>query len=470
MSIRERALGRRLRPSAMGTGLSVAGLVAAMLAGSAGTALPEEVASGRAADAAPLVVVCLDTPVVAEGCRAAVERWTGATGHPARVVFGRAEGRAALAAYDNLFSVESDRIDVIVFPDGWTHALADRLVTVPASPAVSGASGAPPAPSARSDGATAAATVAAADPHVSGVSELGRAGERTVGLPLQLAVGVLFYRSDIFSTAPVTWSSLRDRVLERARQGSTATDVAGLIFPAADAGELVQVAMEWLVGFGAPPLVDEAGRPAVDSARALAALGVLASLRGSVVPLSVLDLDMREARELFTSGKAMAMRGPSTMMPGLLSRDTPTSSVTGVTMVPRGEITGARAPVVLDVWFAGVSRFSGQREQALDLVRFMSSEETQRHLAVAHGAAPTLAALYRDPEVIEARPWLTRLGAWLPEAIVEPVAVFGAGWLEAVDDSAIELGEMVGAGKSPSEVADDLARSLSLILQDRRGS
>ena len=95
-----------------------------------------------------------------------------------------------------------------------------------------------------------------------------------------------------------------------------------------------------------------------------------------------------------------------------------------VAPLPRGGPRGSHA-ATLGGWQLAVSRHSANREAAIDLVRYLTSAAEQKRRAIAGAYAPTIPALYRDPEVLAANPFFADLAAALPDAVARPSAVTG---------------------------------------------
>lgn len=75
----------------------------------------------------------------------------------------------------------------------------------------------------------------------------------------------------------------------------------------------------------------------------------------------------------------------------------------GVAVLPAVE--GGESVSCIGGWQWGVSAYSRNPEEAIGLVRFMSSPEVSELLAVDGALLPVFPALYQDPDVLQAAPW-----------------------------------------------------------------
>lgn len=153
------------------------------------------------AQSASLTLVCLDVGRVVEACRANAAAFAAQGDHTVRVVAAPPAERLALEQYQALFAIESPRVDLVQFPDGWVPALLADLMPL-------------------GNLAEAATFIPAAEK--GGVID----GER-VGLPQHIATTVLFTRSDVVGTGADFWSSLREQLVAAPADGATRLVLGG---------------------------------------------------------------------------------------------------------------------------------------------------------------------------------------------------------------------------------------------------
>ena len=76
-----------------------------------------------------------------------------------------------------------------------------------------------------------------------------------------------------------------------------------------------------------------------------------------------------------------------------------------VGVMPVPAVAGGQRVTCLGGWQWAVSAFSRHKAEAAKLVRFLSSPEASKLMAIQGALLPTTAALYTDPDVVQAVPW-----------------------------------------------------------------
>jgi multiple sugar transport system substrate-binding protein len=141
--------------------------------------------------------------------------------------------------------------------------------------------------------------------------------------------------------------------------------------------------------------------------------------RYGVTPASVTTLTEEPSRHVFGQGRAAFLRNwPYAWR---LFQD-PASRVHGkvaVAELPR--FPGGRSAPTLGGWQLAVNAASRYPEAAERLVSFMTAELAQKRLAIAYGFQPSRVALYRDPELLAAQPFLASLERVFAAARPRPV-------------------------------------------------
>ncbi len=83
------------------------------------------------------------------------------------------------------------------------------------------------------------------------------------------------------------------------------------------------------------------------------------------------------------------------------------SKVAGkVGVMPLPAVAGGKSATCIGGWQWAVSAFSKNKPEAAKLVQFLASPEASKLLAVEGSLLPTSAAVYADPDVLKAVPWL----------------------------------------------------------------
>src|SRR5215217_5964947 len=129
--------------------------------------------------------------------------------------------------------------------------------------------------------------------------ELSRVNGYLYGLPRNIDVRLLHYRTDLIYAPPADW----DELFELARELNSPPVIYGFAFPGCESGlfgtfyELAEMAGAQLFPAGLVPKIEnEAGRWALELLRRIYAEGI--------VPTRVTDWHYEEVHECFRSGKA----------------------------------------------------------------------------------------------------------------------------------------------------------------------
>ncbi len=248
----------------------------------------------------------------------------------------------------------------------------------------------------------------------------GRYAGRLYRLPTRSDVGVLYYRRDWLAEAghepPRTFAQLERtaRALQRPPQRW------GFAWQGAQYEGLVCFFLEVLHGHGGfwvDPATLEVG---LDRPESVAALEFLAAARGGqpISPPGVTTYKEEESRRLFQDGRAVFLRNWPYAWRLSQADGSPLVGKVGVQAVV--SVSGRPGAGTLGGWGLGVSRFSRQRELAVEFIRHAVSLEGQRALARASGYVPARAEAMADPELLAANPLLATLTSIHQSAAARP--------------------------------------------------
>ncbi len=223
-------------------------------------------------------------------------------------------------------------------------------------------------------------------------------------LPWFTDAGVLYYRKDILEgrgfREPATWGEL----IAQASALSLEEGVPGYVWQGQQYEGLVCNFLEVLWSCGGD-VFDRSGRPSLDGPEAAEAVRILLEmLRTKASPRGVLTYKEEEARQLFTGGQAIFMR--NWPYAWAMAQDSAKGSrVAGrVGLAPLPSLDGRSSAACLGGWNLGVSRFSKNKDDAVKLVKFLCSFQSQKSFALHGGRLPTRASVYQDDEVLKANP------------------------------------------------------------------
>jgi multiple sugar transport system substrate-binding protein len=240
------------------------------------------------------------------------------------------------------------------------------------------------------------------DDFAAGPLALARMAGRLYGLPRNVDLRLLHYRTDLISEPPTTW----DALLELARTVSQPPACYGLLFPGMESGlfgtfyELAEAASAHLFPPSlVPDIVNEAGRWALSFLRTAYTEGL--------VPPQITDWHYDKVHDCFRDGGA-AMVGD---WPGYYSDyiNPATSSVAGrfaLAVYPVGPSGHSRV-------YGGSHTFAltqrgAQNPEAIALLRFLTAHDQQRFEARA-GSVPVrksvMAAVQAEATPLERHRW-----------------------------------------------------------------
>jgi multiple sugar transport system substrate-binding protein len=234
------------------------------------------------------------------------------------------------------------------------------------------------------------------------------------GVPCFLGAGLFYYRKDLLTKygfePPRTWLEMLDQgrqILEGEKDPSLS--IYSGQFKQYEG--LVCNMLEFIWSNGGDVLDPETGSVLLGEPQAMEAVAFVRDrIIGTAAPRGVLNYEEPESLALFVQGKAVFHRNWPYAWPILAD---PQKSVVagkvGVGRLPAFEDHASAS--TLGGWQFGISRWSKNMDDAWRFIRFMTSFEAQKVLALEAGLAPTRRAVYTDPEV---RKKMSHLVLFLP--------------------------------------------------------
>lgn len=345
--------------------------------------------------------------------RAAAAVWARRTGHRVELVVPSAPPGDPFRWYAERLEEAGDQVDVVPIDMVWVAALAPHLLDL--------------GPAGR----------AAARQHVPVFIENDQVDGRLVALPCFASVGLLYYRRDLLvrhgESVPETWEQLgRSARRIRSAHGRCGDRPAlwGYVWQGSSYEGLTCNALEWIASYGGGESA-ASGELLLEDGPARSAFTTARSWLGDLSPPGVLSFREEEAMEVFRRGAAIFMRNWSSHWGTLEAPGSAVRGVVGVARLPRGAGPRARHPATLGGFQLAVSRHSPHPELAISLVLHLTGADEQRRRALAGARAPTMPALYRDPEILAASPVYRLVAESLDGALRRPVRVSGRPYPEA---------------------------------------
>ncbi len=281
-------------------------------------------------------------------------------------------------------------------------------------------------------------------------------------IPWYIDAGLLYYRKDLLDkysiSPPRTWQELVSTartIMEREK------DIYGFIWQGKQYEGLVCNVMEYMWSRGGG-LIDEDGSFNALKEENIDALRFMYDLIHTyrVSPPLVTTAVEETTRHIFGSGRALFMRNWPYAWNLFEKEGSPVKGKVGVTVLPA--FKGHRPYATLGGWQLGVNRYSKHPEEAEKLVRYLTSYEVQKEMAIRMGYKPPRRSLYRDEELIRAQPFIVRLYDVFEHARPRPESPF---YMMITQVLQPEFSAVITGIKTPERALRSIQRQVEHILR-----
>lgn len=355
-----------------------------------------------AAQAVEITITCGPSGSDVEFCLKHAQAWAAKTGNTIKNFSPPNSPTEKLALYRQLFAAKSSDIDVVQIDTVWPGLLKDHLADLkPYSQGVEAQ-------------------------HFPAIIANNTVNGKLLGMPWYTDAGLLYYRTDLLKKyglrVPQTWEELTQTAL-KVQTGERAkgdTDFHGFVFQAKAYEGLTCNAIEWVGGQGGGTVVNADGEITIRNAQAAKALNLAASWIGSISPAGVLNYEEEEARGVFQNANALFMRNWPYAWSLMQKNDSLVKGKVGVAKLP-----GNPSAAALGGWQLGVSKYAKHPAIAADLVMYMTSAAVQKTRAIHGSYNPTLPALYKDKDVLEANEFMGALAEVFANSVARPTTATG---------------------------------------------
>ncbi len=354
------------------------------------------------ARAVEITITCGPSGSDVEFCWKHAQAWATKTGNTVKNFSPPSSPTEKLALYRQLFAAKSGDIDVVQIDTVWPGLLKDHLADL--KPYTKGVEA----------------------EHFPAIIANNSVNGKLLGMPWYTDAGLLYYRKDLLQKyglrVPQTWEELTQSAAkvqagERAKGDS---DFHGFVFQAKAYEGLTCNAIEWVGGQGGGTVVNADGEITIRNAQAAKALNLAASWVGTISPTGVLNYEEEEARGVFQNANALFMRNWPYAWSLLQKNDSLVKGKVGVAKLP-----GNPSAAALGGWQLGVSKYSKNQAIAADLVMYMTSAAVQKTRAIHGSYNPTLPALYKDKDVLEANEFMGALAEVFANSVARPTTATG---------------------------------------------
>ncbi len=244
--------------------------------------------------------------------------------------------------------------------------------------------------------------------------------------------GLLYYRTDMVSSAPTTWDKLID-----ACEGKTTKGTITGAKPGCYAGQFAKYegltvnAAEAINATGGS-IVGKDGRSAtVDSPKSATGLDFLVDgFKDGYIPKEALGFQETQSLNAFQAGQLMFMRNWPYAVAVLDGKGSKVAGKYAVAPLPGPDGHGAST---LGGHNLGISTYSKHKATALDFLKFIESDKIQRNNLTVGTLAPVLTSMYGDPELTKKFTYLPDLLKSIETAVPRPITPFYPGVTEAIE-------------------------------------
>lgn len=337
-------------------------------------------------------------------CMDSAKEWAKKTGNEVQFVATPNDSNEQLALLQQLLGSGSDKIDVLQIDVVWPGILANQLLDL--KPYSKGAE----------------------KQHFASIVANNTVAGKLVAMPWYIDTGMMYYRKDLLDKyhlkAPTTWDEMT-AAAKKIQDGERAAGndkLWGYVWQGRAYEGLTCNALEWVSSFNGGTVVDAKGKVTISNPNAAKALDTAAKWVGTISPKAVLNFAEEEARGVFQSGNAVFMRNWPYAWSVMNQDGSAVKGKVGVMMLPKGGNAGRHA-ATLGGWQLAVSRYSKNPKLAADLLLYLTSAEAQKYRAIAGSFNPTIPALYKDPDIIKASPFMAELYPTFASAVPRPSTV-----------------------------------------------
>ncbi len=292
---------------------------------------------------------------------------------------------------------------------------------------------------------------------------------KLIALPHNLNEGLLFYRTDLlakygYGAPPKTWEELEtmSRRIQAGERSNGNKNFWGFVWEGAPSEALTCNALEWQVSEGGGTILDENGRVTIKNPNTIRAWSMAARWVGSISPPGVTAYREWDAFNMWQAGNTAFMRNWTNAYVAARDENSPTRGHFDVAPLPRGR---AGFGATLGGNGYGVSRYSRHPREAAMLVRFLASPEEQARRCRKSAEPPTVAALYKDPDVLGANPYVSQVLQVREGVALRPSVPAGKMYPEVSRAYYEAVHAVLTQRRSAANAASDLQEQLVKLLK-----
>nr|WP_235545306.1 ABC transporter substrate-binding protein [Phycicoccus sp. Soil802] len=262
---------------------------------------------------------------------------------------------------------------------------------------------------------------------------------------------MLYYRTDLVKTPPKTIDEMWGMCSIAKQNGM---DCFAGQFAKYEGGTCN--ATEWMNAYGAK-VVDDAGKPTVDSPEAAAGLKALADhYKSGDIPKQAITYQEEQSRAAFQDGKLLFLRNWPYVY-NLASTDKSSKVKGKFAVAPLPGVSGPGTST-LGGHMAAISAYSKYKATALDFLKFLTSPEQQKTNMEKGSLAPVIESIYTDEALVKKYPYLPVLKESIANAVSRPVTPFYPQVTQAIQDNFYAA---IQGQKSPEAAVKDMQSAMA---------
>ncbi|CAA9558683.1 MAG: Maltodextrin ABC transporter, substrate-binding protein MdxE [uncultured Truepera sp.] len=274
--------------------------------------------------------------------------------------------------------------------------------------------------------------------HFPAIVENNTVDGKLVGIPMYTDAGLLYYRTDLleeygYDGPPATWTELQEMattIMEG--EGANNPDFTGFVWQGDAYEGLTCNALEWIASFGGGNFISPEGEIEVFNDQNITALESAASWVGTISPQAVTGFQEEDSRQIFQNGNAVFMRNWPYAYSLATAEDSAIADSVGIAPLPAGEGDGSTPAATLGGWQMGVNAYSENPDVAVDVARFLTSEEEQLLRALEVSNLPTIESVYQSQELLDSNvAWFAELLPVFQNAVARPSTISAPRYNEA---------------------------------------
>ncbi|MDX2230169.1 MAG: ABC transporter substrate-binding protein [Leptolyngbyaceae cyanobacterium bins.349] len=296
--------------------------------------------------------------------------------------------------------------------------------------------------------------------------EGGKYAGRLYRLPVRSDAGMLYYRKDLLDAAgfdpPRTFEEI-----ERIAQALQAQKAVrwGYLWQGKQYEGAAAMFVEVLKGFGGFWVNPDTLDVGLDRPEALKAIEFLQNtIRQGISPPGVTTYVEEDVRRIFQNGDAAFMRNWPYAWPLMNTAASPVNGKIGIIPMVGSQTTQDRG-ACLGGWGLGIAKTSKHKQEALEAIRFITSDTIQKQFILNSGYVPSQRRLFNDPQVVAQYSHYPDLLNVVDQAVLRPPI---AQYAQASDILQRYLSAALTNQQTPAEAMQQAADETRRLLEAGR--